>query len=108
MATLSQSTTPYTATNSWLTTYTTFVDNAEFNRIGWAATAIALQGCILSPVLLLVMAYYGGGDWQFLVSMSGFLCVLIPILSAMSVRYIFPAFALSVVVHLIVILVDLL
>ena len=55
MATLSQTTAPYTTTSNWLTTYTTFADNAEFNRIGWAATAIALQGCILSPVLWLVM-----------------------------------------------------
>lgn len=110
MATLSHSTTAYTnapATN-WLTTYNKFVAKAEFNRFGWAATALAIQGCLLSPTLLLIMAYFGGGDWQFLASMLCFLLVLVPILSAMSVKYIFPAFATSFLIHLAIILIDLL
>jgi len=109
MATLAHSTTSYTDSpaNSWLTAYNQYVAKAEFNRIGWAATAVALQGCILSPVLLLVMFSYGGGDWQFLFSMLCFLLVLIPILAAMPVKYIFPAFATSLVFHILVILIDL-
>ncbi|WP_420150925.1 hypothetical protein [Spirosoma sp.] len=110
MATLAQSTTAYTnaAETTWSTTYKNFVANAEFNRFGWAATALAIQGCVLSPTLLLLMAYFGGGDWQFLVSMFCFLLVLVPILSAMSVKYIFPAFATSFVIHLTIIVIDLL
>ena len=110
MATLAHSTTDYTnaTTNSWLATYKNYIAKAEFNRIGWAITAMALQGCILSPGLLLVMSYFGGGDWQFLVSMLCFLAVLVPILSAMPVKYIFPAFATSLVLHLLMILIDLL
>ena len=110
MATLAHSTTDYTntAANSWLTNYKNYVANAEFNRIGWAATAITVQGCILSPALLLIMSYYNGGDWQFLVSMLCFLLVIIPILAAMPVKYIVPAFATSVVLHLLMIAIDLL
>ena len=110
MATLAQSTTSYSSApaNTWLTAYTNYVTKAEFNRIGWAATAIAIQGCLLSPTLLLVMSYFGGGDWQFLASMLCFLLVLVPILAAMPVKYIFPTFITSLVLHLLIILIDIL
>ncbi|GAB3012622.1 hypothetical protein GCM10027185_03670 [Spirosoma pulveris] len=110
MATLSHSTTSYTSSTetNWLSLYNSYVQKAEFNRIGWAITAMAIQGCILSPVLLLTMAYFGGGDWQFLVSMFGFLAILVPVLSAMPVKYIFPAFALSTFVHIAIILMNVL
>jgi len=108
MATLAHATTDYTPTTNWLASYNDYVAKAEFNRIGWAATAVALQGCILSPVLLLVMFYFGGGDWQFLASMLCFLSVMVPVLSALPVKYIFPTFAFSFVVHIAIILLDIL
>jgi hypothetical protein len=109
MATLAHSTSDYTndSASTWLSAYNKYVANAEFNRFGWAVSALAIQGCILSPALLLIMSYFGGGDWQFLVSMFCFLGVLIPILSAMPVKYIFPAFAASLVLHLLMIGIDL-
>lgn len=110
METLTHHTSAYTDSHStgWLSTYKNFVEKAEFNRIGWAITALAIQGCILSPVLLLTMEYFHGGDWQFLVSMFGFLSILVPVLSAMPVKYIFPTFALSAVVHVAIILINIL
>ncbi|QIP11616.1 hypothetical protein G8759_02700 [Spirosoma aureum] len=110
MATLTHSTTAYTHSQeaNWITTYKNFVARSEFNRIGWAATFVAIQGCILSPALLLVMAYMGGGDWQFLVSNLCFLAVLIPVLSVLPMKYIFPSFAMSTVIHLAIILLDIL
>lgn len=111
MATLTQqNTTAYTtaSTTNWLTIYKNFVAKADFNRIGWAATALAIQGCILSPVLLLTMSYFNGGDWQFLVSMLAFLAVLVPVLAAMPVKYIFRSFAVSLVLHLAIILINIL
>ncbi|GAB4049974.1 hypothetical protein [Spirosoma litoris] len=107
MATLAHSTDTYTTTanDGW---YANFINKAEFTRFGWAASALAIQGCVLSPTLLLVMAYFGGGDWQFLVGMLCFLLVLVPILSAMPVKYIFPAFATSVLIHILMIAIDLL
>ncbi|GAB3799582.1 hypothetical protein GCM10028819_23220 [Spirosoma humi] len=109
MATLTQSST-YTTTPSsgWLTAYQNFTTKAEFNRIGWAATAVAIQGCVLAPALLLAMFNFGGGDWQFLVGMLSFMLVLVPVLSAMPVKYILSTFAISVVIHVLIILVDVL
>lgn len=110
MTTLAHTTTHYTTptANSWLANYKNYVGKAEFNRLAWGATAITIQGCILSPALLLVMSYFNGGDWQFLVSMLCFLLVLVPILAALPVKYIFPAFATSLVLHLLMIAIDLL
>lgn len=110
MATITHSTATYTGNTQtgWLTQYNKFAEKAEFNRIGWAATLLTIQGCVLSPALLLVMAYYGGGDWQFLVGNLSFLMVLIPVLAAQPVKYIFPAFGLSLLIHITLILLDLL
>ncbi|GAB3993459.1 hypothetical protein GCM10028807_28720 [Spirosoma daeguense] len=107
MATLAQSTATYTTESNWLTRYKNYVEKAEFNRYGWAATAVAIQGCILSPALLLIMAEFGGGDWQFLTSMLCFLLVLVPVLSALPVKYIFPTFTISLIIHILMIAIDL-
>ncbi len=112
MATLSQSTHSFgnstSFAQSWLNSYTEFLDKAEFNRFGWAASALMIQGCLLTPVLLLTMFQYGGADWQLLVSNLCFLLVLVPVLSALPVKYIFPAFGFSALVHLALIAVNLL
>lgn len=110
MATLTHVTPDYNTTTdgSWLSSFKKFVAKAEFYRFGWAVGALAIQGCILSPVLLLIMANFGGGDWQFLTSMLCFLGVLVPVLSALPVRYIFSGFAVSLVLHIVMIAIDLL
>ncbi|WP_461041198.1 hypothetical protein [Spirosoma harenae] len=108
MATLAHTTTNYTTTTNWFSAYKKFVSEAEFYRFGWAIGALAIQGCILSPTLLLIMANFNGGDWQFLASMLCFLSVLVPVLAAMPVKYIFPAITTSILLHILMITVDLL
>lgn len=109
MATLSHTSAYTTSSNTgWQARYHKFVTDGEFNRTGWAATALAIQGCILSPTLLLTMAYLGGGDWQFLVGMLCFLLVLVPILAAMPLKNLVPAFGISVAIQLAIILLNIL
>lgn len=110
MATLSHSAQSYTSssTSGWSTQYTAFVEKAEFNRFGWAATAMMIQGCLLTPVLLLTLFTYGGGDWQVLVSFLSFLLVLVPVLSALPVKYIAPGFFFSALLHITIILMNVL
>lgn len=106
MTTISHSAQSYPApsTQSWLARYNDFAEKAEFNRFGWAATAMMIQGCLLTPILLLTLFQFGGGDWQVLVSFLSFLLVLVPVLSALPVKYIMPAFAFSALLHLSLIL----
>lgn len=111
MATLAHNTATTASTSifaNWLATYRSFIARMEFYRVGWAAGAIIIQGNILTPALLLTMFYYGGPDWQLLVGNLSFLLVLVPILSAMPVKYIVPTFAFSFVVHLSLILMNVL
>ena len=110
MATLTQPATNYTTTvqTNWLSAYHTFTEDADFNRVGWAATAIALQGCILSPVLLFSMFFFGGGDWQFLVGILSFMMVLISVLAVVPVKYIFSAFTISFTIHAVIVLINIL
>ncbi|WP_027302808.1 hypothetical protein [Rudanella lutea] len=110
MATLSHSvsTSPSTTSNGLLAAYNAFVEKAEFNRIGWAASALMFQGCILTPALLITMFFFNGSDWQLLVGNLSFLLVLVPILGAMHVKYIFPSFGVSLLIHLALILVNIL
>lgn len=98
----------YPRVTNWLNSYRQFTAKAEFYRIPLSGTALILQGCLLSPALLLTMFYFGGGDWQMLVSNLGFLLILVPFCSALPVRYILPAFVISFVVHLTVILTNVL
>ena len=100
MATLSPSTTSYNESATLTEKYSQFVEAAEFNRVGWTATAMMIQGCLLSPVLLLTMMYFGGGDWQFLTGMLTFLLVIVPILGAQKMKYVFGGFLISLVVNL--------
>lgn len=93
---------------SWISSYNAFLERAEFNRFGWSATTLMTQGCVLTPLLLLSMFYYGGSDWQFLIGNLCFLLVLVPVLAAQPVKYIFPAFAFSAFVHVVLILANLL
>jgi hypothetical protein len=112
MATLTQVTTvhsqSHSLTTNWLDAYQLFIANAQFCRVGWAATALIIQGCLLSPTLLLTMFTFGGGDWQLLTSNLCFLLVLILFCSAMNVKYILPAFVFSFFVHLAIILMNVL
>lgn len=109
MATLTHTATSAPAsTTNWLATFDAFARKAEFTRIGWAATALMIQGCILTPALLLTMFYFGGADWQLLTANLCFLLVLVPILGAQPVKYIFGAFGISFLVHISLILLNIL
>ncbi|MEZ0611566.1 hypothetical protein ACAW74_23850 [Fibrella sp. WM1] len=85
-----------------------FLEKADFNRFGWSATAALVQGCLLTPTLLLLISSTGAPDWHFLVAFLSFLGVLIPILSALPVRYVFGGFAISFLIHVVLIAYNLL
>jgi hypothetical protein len=88
----------------WRTSLTRYGQQANFYRFGWAATAALVQGCILSPALILALSINGGPVWHFLVGYVCFLGVLIPILAALPMRYLAAGFGLSLLIHLALIL----
>lgn len=105
MATLAQPThthdlSLHNTTANWRRALMTFFDKADFYRFGWSATAALIQGCLLTPALILALSINHGPDWHFLAGYICFLGVLITILSAMPVRYILSAFSISLFIHL--------
>lgn len=85
-----------------------FIEKADFYRFGWSAAVALIQGCLLTPALLLSTFVYGGPDGYVLAAFLCFLGVLIPILSALPIRYVFGGFAISFVVHVLLIATNLL
>ncbi|MDH6057191.1 hypothetical protein [Umezakia ovalisporum] len=81
-----------------------FFKNAEKNSLPWSFSALLIQTTVIAPLVLWTMSLAGGGDWQFALALMSSFAVLIPILSALSVRVVLPVFASSVVVNLGIIL----
>lgn len=109
MATLAQTTqTLNPSVPAWTLFSPEFMAKAEFNRFGWAATVLMIQGCILTPALLFSMYLFNGGDWQFLIANLTFLLVLVPILSAMPAKVLFRCAGLSYLVQVLIIVVNIL
>jgi hypothetical protein len=97
---LATSATPTSQATAWRTQLTAFLEKANFYRFGWCAAVALIQGCLLTPILILALSINSGPAWHFLGGYVCFLGVLIPILSAMPVRYVLAGFGLSLFVHL--------
>jgi len=83
-----------------------FFTNAEKNSLPWSFSALLIQTVVVAPLVLWTMSLAGGGDWQFAVALLSSFSVLIPILSALSVRVVLPVFMTSVAVNLGIILLN--
>lgn len=84
----------------------TFFATAEKNSLAWSFSALLIQTTVIAPLVLWTMSLAGGGDWQFAVALMSSFAVLIPILSALSVRVVLPVFVSSVVLNLGIILLN--
>lgn len=107
MATLSHTSASYAQPTAETTLWQRILAHAEDNRAIWAAAAILVQGCLLSPAVLLTMNQLAD-DWQFLLSLVCILTVVISILSVQPVKYIIQAFATSLLIHVALFLFNLL
>ena len=77
-----------------------FYKNAEKNSLPWSFSVLLAQTTVIAPLVLWTMSLAGGGDWQFALALLSSFAVLIPILSALSVRVVLPVFVISLVVNL--------
>jgi hypothetical protein len=83
-----------------------FFKTAEKNGMAWSFSALLAQTTVIAPLVLWTMSLAGGGDWQFAVALMTSFAVLVPILSALSVRVVLPVFVSSLVVNLGIILLN--
>jgi VIT1/CCC1 family predicted Fe2+/Mn2+ transporter len=92
--------------NETTTQFLPFLDRQEDNRATWNGLAIIVQANILAPLTLLSMDYFQGGDWQLAACVGCFFGVLIPVLSAQTVKLGILTFFFSVIVHLLIIAIN--
>lgn len=77
--------------------------NQESNRLMWLGIALAVQGCVLTPLAFLMVAFSGGAVLQIVPVMFAMALTLIPNLAAQSTKITIPLFLLSIAIDLIVI-----
>lgn len=86
-----------TAILNW---YNDTCDEAGFNRLGVMAFILLVQTCVIVPATLLALIMHGGGVIGFTL-MAGFsFLILALLLGDVKVKYVFPLFALNILVHL--------
>ncbi|GAB3318494.1 hypothetical protein GCM10027299_10050 [Larkinella ripae] len=95
-----------TATNG-STRYTNLIKLIETGdyRFTMMGAMLMVQGCILSPISLLIFQYFdfGYSDVFAGIAVAGFFAVLVSNLGLLSVRFCLQLFAINVVLHLLMI-----
>lgn len=86
--------------NNLLNRYNTTCEEAGFNRLGVMAFILLVQTCIIVPATLLALIMHGGGVIGFLLMAAFSFLILAVLLGDVKVKYVFPLFAISTLVHL--------
>ncbi len=75
----------------------------EKNRLGWLAAILTIQGCVLTPLTLCVVAFTSTSfiAWPFIIGAIG-IC-LVTNLAAMPTKVTIPVFFFSVLIDVIVV-----
>ncbi|WP_460635257.1 hypothetical protein [Larkinella harenae] len=93
-----------TTSQNWTTRYNNLIHLLETGdyRFTMMGAMLMLQGCILTPVSLLIFQYFdfGYSDIFAGVAVAAFFAVLVSNLGLLSVRFCLNLFAVNVLVHL--------
>lgn len=97
--------TTYTATNaatnaSLWTRFVNYCKGQENNRLLWVGVILAAHGCILTPMVVMLTLLTGPNFFLFMTGMSAMGLALVTNLAAMPTKVTIPAFALSVLVDI--------
>jgi hypothetical protein len=75
----------------------------ESSRFGWVAGILALHGCVITPITILFVAATGMNLALFITTMSAMGLALTTNLAAMPTKVTIPAFVLSVIIDVAVV-----
>ena len=99
--------TTYTGTANNITLWTKFMSfckGQENNRLMWVGIALAAHGCVLTPITIMVTLFAGPNFGLFMTGMVAMGIALVANLAAMPTKITIPAFALSIVIDIFVII----
>jgi hypothetical protein len=89
-------------TSIW-TKFMNYCEGQEDNRLMWVGIALAAHGCILTPITIMITLFAGPNFALFMAGMVAMGIALVTNLAAMPTRITIPAFALSIIIDLFVI-----
>lgn len=88
---------------AFITTFLRWAAMQEASRFGWAAVILAIHGCIVTPITILIVAMTGMHLGLFITAMSAMGLALTTNLAAMPTKVTIPAFFISLLVDVFVI-----
>lgn len=74
------------------------------NRLLWLGVALAGHGCILTPITVLAVLLAGANFFLFMLAMVAMGIALITNLAALPTKYTIPAFLLSIVIDIVIVI----
>lgn len=84
--------------------YSNKCEEASFNRLGVMAFVLLVQTCIIVPATLLSISINGNSSMDFVTMAIFSFAILVSLLGDLPAKIILPLFAVSTLVHLIIIL----
>lgn len=80
--------------------FQSFCKNQEDNRLIWLGVILAVHGCVLTPITVVATLFAGPNFVLFMTAMVAMGIALVTNLAAMPTKVTIPAFALSIVIDL--------
>lgn len=91
------------STSLWVR-FMNYCKGQEKNRLLWLGVILAAHGCILTPITVMVTLLAGPNFALFMTGMVAMGIALVTNLAAMPTKYTIPAFALSVLMDVVIII----
>lgn len=83
-------------------------EEASFNRLGVMAFVLLVQTCLIIPATLLAISMNGSNTFEFILIAILSFAILVSLLGDLPSKVILPLFAVSILIHLIIILINVL
>ena len=84
--------------------FMTYSKGQEHNRIMWVGLVLAIHGCALTPITVMATLFAGPNFFLFMTAMVAMGIALVTNLAAMPTKITIPAFALSVLIDIVVLI----
>jgi hypothetical protein len=92
-----------THTSLW-SRFMAYCQGQEQNRLMWVGLALAIHGCALTPITVMATLFAGPNFFLFMTAMVAMGIALVTNLAAMPTKITIPAFALSVIMDIVVLI----
>ena len=90
--------------NSLWTRFIAFCETQETNRLFWVGIILAVHGCALTPVTVMATLFAGPNFILFMTAMVAMGIALVTNLAAMPTKITIPAFALSILIDVVILI----